>query len=136
MKVSMPPPPISGVRDLLAQVLRDADRKRRVKGSCSQIGLSRIDGNEREISPVYVFAEIMLVLHVDMEAGPKAELLRVDLQKAVDLAAIGPGLAPVAAWLPLIDLRDPNVGRDSNAAQLLLRAIGRVERGGLRGEGI
>ena len=122
-------------RNLLAQVLRHADGKSGVICALSQIGLSRIDGNEREIFPVYVFAEIMLVLDVDAQAGPQAELLRVDLQEAVDLAAVGPCLAGVAARLPLINLRDPNVGRDSNAAQLLLRAVGRVDWRGLRGKG-
>ena len=73
----------------------------------------------------------MLVLHIDVEAGPKAKLLCIHLKEAVDLTAISPGLAAIASGLPLIDLRDPDVRRDTDAAQLLFRAVGRVGQGRL-----
>jgi hypothetical protein len=48
----------------------------------------------------------MLVLHIDVEARPKAKLLCVYLKESVELTTIAPGLAAIAFCLSLIELCD------------------------------
>ena len=111
---------------VLAEILRDADGESGVIAVSFHIGQRRVDRNERKIRPVYVLTEVMLVLHIDVEAWPKAKFLCIHLKESVELTAVAPGLAAVAFRLSLIELRDPDVGHDTDAAQLLFRAIGRV----------
>ena len=55
-------------RDMLAEILRRADGKRRVIALRVHIGLRRLDRKERVIPAVDVVTEVMLVLRVDVEA--------------------------------------------------------------------
>ena len=65
------------------------------------IGQRRVDRNERKIRPVYVLTEVMLVLHIDVEARPKAKSLCIHLKESVELTALAPGLAAIAFRLSL-----------------------------------
>ena len=94
----MPPPLISGLRrerhhiefsgadrNILAEILRDADGESGVIAVAFYIGQRRVDRNERKIPLIYVLTEVMLVLHIDVEARPKAKFLCIHLRKASNL---------------------------------------------------
>ena len=116
---------------VLAEILRDADGESGVIAVSFYIGQRRVDRNERKIRPVYVFTEVMLVLHIDVEALPKAKFLCIHLKESVELTAVAPSLAAIAFGLSLIELRDPDVGHDTDAPQLLFRTVGSVGQGRL-----
>ena len=76
-------------------------------------GLGDVDRQQREILPVHVAAEVMLILRVEFEPLPEAELFAVDPQKHVHLAAVARSPVDRARGNALEELRDPNVDVDA-----------------------
>ena len=60
------------------------------------------------------------------DIGVKAKEHRAQDGDALELAAIAPGVAAAALCLPLIELRDPDVGHNADLAQLFLWTVGNV----------
>src|SRR5208337_2041354 len=75
-------------RKILAEVLCHAEGESGVIAVSFYIGQRRVDRNERKIRPVYVLTEVMLVLHIDMEARPKTKFLCIHLKESVELTTV------------------------------------------------